>query len=119
MKNIIHIIVIVLFSTFIASCDKNNGAYYPVPSDFSVSPTTEQSVSKDAASIELKINAGNLGWWVESSETWCKPSQKDGSGDGTITLEISENKSGEKREAVVTINPTFQLKPVTITVNQE
>ena len=32
---------------------------------------------------------------------------------------IPVNKSGEKRKAVVTMNPTFQLKPVTITVNQE
>lgn len=119
MKNLIHIIVLVLFSTIITSCDKNDGAYYPVPSDFSVSPTTEQSVSKDANSIELTIEAGNLGWWIESSQTWCKASRKYGSGDGKVTIEIEENNSGEKRSAVVTINPTFQLEPVTITVNQE
>lgn len=108
-----------LISVLTTSCNKDDGAYYPVPSDFSVNPTTAQSVAADGGTIELTISAGNLGWWIESSETWCKVSQKYGSGDGKVTLTIVKNSSGVFRQSEVVINPTFNLEPVKITINQQ
>lgn len=101
------------------SCDKNDGAYQPVPSAFSVNPSTAQTVSKDGGSIEITITAGNVGWWIESTQTWCKVSRKYGSGDGKVTLAIDKNATGTGRQAEVTIHPTFKLEPVKIALSQE
>ena len=112
MKRVFYIIAIIWVGiAVVTSCDKNEGAYYPVPSAFSVTPQTVQSVSKDGA--------GNLGWWVESSATWCKVSKKYGSGDGKVTLTIDKNNSGTSRKAEITVYPTFKQPSVLITINQQ
>lgn len=119
MKHIIYIFAFAIIGIMIVSCDKNDGAYYPVPSAFSVSPTTAQSVGTDGATIEIMINAGNVGWWVESSQTWCTVSQKYGSGDGKIIVTAGKNTTGTARHAEVTIHPTFKLEPIKIVINQQ
>ncbi|RRD62403.1 hypothetical protein EII40_03405 [Tannerella forsythia] len=120
MKKVIYIIAIIWIGmAVISSCDKNEGAYYPAPSAFSVTPQTVPSVPKDGGNVELVIAAGNLGWWVESSTAWCKVSKKYGSGDGKVTLTIDKNDSGISRKAEVTVHPTFQQASVQITVHQQ
>ena len=53
MKRVIYIIAIIWVGiAVVTSCDKNEGAYYPVPSAFSVTPQTVQSVSKDGGNVE-------------------------------------------------------------------
>jgi len=101
------------------SCDNNDSAYYPVPSDFSVSPNTEQSLGVDGGTIKLIISAGNLGWWIESSVDWCKSSQKYGSGDGEVIITVPKNTTASEREAIITVNPTFKKKPVIIKIKQQ
>ena len=120
MKRVIYIIAIIWVGiAVVTSCDKNEGAYYPVPSAFSVTPQTVQSVSKDGGNVELVMAAGNLGWWVESSAMWCKVSKKYGSGDGKVTLTIDKNNSGTSRKAEITVYPTFKQPSVLITINQQ
>lgn len=119
MKNVIYFTILVMIGFIGVSCDKNDGAYYPVPSDFSVSPAAAQSVGTDGGTIELTISAGNLGWWIESSQTWCKISRKYGSGDDKVTVTVDKNASGAARQATVTVSPTFKKEPVKITVNQQ
>ena len=91
MKHIINIFALAVIGIW----SKDNIAYfklayYPVPSDFSVSPTAAQAVGTDGGTIELSIQAGNVGWWIESSQTWCTVSP-----------------------------PTFNLDPMIIEVKQQ
>lgn len=119
MKKFVYIAAFIFIAIMTSSCDKNDGAYFPVPSAFSVSPTGALSIGKDGGTIELSITAGNLGWWIESSAAWCTVSQKYGSGDGKVTLTIAKNTSGAARLAEVVVNPTFKLTPVKIVINQQ
>lgn len=118
MKKLTSLIVIVLIGGLFWTCDKNEGAYFPVPSNFSVAPTTTQTLNKDGGSIEFTISAGNLGWWIESSQSWCKVSTKYGSGDGKVTLTVGKNDTNKARNAEIIIHPTFKLEPVKIVINQ-
>ena len=62
MKRVIYIIAIIWAGiAVVTSCDKNEGAYYPVPSAFSVTPQTVQSVSKDGGKVTLTIDKNNSG----------------------------------------------------------
>lgn len=119
MKKIISITTFILIAVMWISCDENDGAYYPVPSAFSVNPSSAQTIVKEGKTIELEITAGNVGWWIESNQTWCKISRKYGSGDAKVTLTIDKNDTGSARQAEVKINPTFKLEPVKIAISQQ
>lgn len=118
MKKYLYIIVFAVTSLLVISCDKNDGAYYPVPSDFSVA-YDNLSISKEGGVVELDINAGNLGWIIESSETWCAASRKFGSGDAKVILTVAENNSGGSRSTEISVKPTFNQTPVKFIVSQE
>lgn len=119
MKKLIYFLFLISIVSFVLSCDKNDGAYYPVPSEFSVSPSGDQSFAVDGGSITLTITTPNLGWWIESSEGWCTVSKKYGSGDGEVTVTVSKNNSGISREATLSVNPTFGKESVILIIRQQ
>lgn len=117
MKKIAYILSLSLFIFFFASCDEDNGAHFPKPTGFSVSPTTA-TIAATGETVELTINGGNLGWKIATSDSWCQISKAYGSGDAKVTLTIKVNESGSSRSATVNINPTFGQTPATIVINQ-
>jgi len=116
-KLLLYTLAILAISISAVSCSEDNGAYYPEPSEFSVSPVTGNF---DAAggTLQLTINGGNLGWWIVSSSSWCTVSKSYGSGNATITITVTANSTGIARNSVVTVNPTFQQQPVEVEITQ-
>ena len=80
------------------------------PTDFTV-----EAIGSD---VNIIIKAGNLGWSITSDKDWVSASNKFGSGDETVKLTIIKNETGDKRTAKVVVKPTFELKPVNITITQ-
>lgn len=116
MKKTIFILSLLLVSVLF-SCSKEDGAYRPTPSDFSVI-ATPVTVVAEGGIVELTIKAGNLGWSIVSDQLWATPSAKFGSGDGVVKLTITKNETGAKRTTNVVVKPTFDVEPVTIAITQ-
>lgn len=116
MNKTIYILSLLLLS-FLFSCSDDEGAYFPKPSEFSIS-STEFTVDREGGDLEFTIKAGNLGWSITSEQNWVSISDKFGSGDSTVKLSIVENQTGAERTATVVVKPTFDLEPITITVKQ-
>lgn len=119
MKKILFFVFLMSIVIITSSCDKNDGAYYPVPSEFSVTPAADQSIGTEGGTIVLTIATVNLGWWIETSESWCTASSKYGSGAGEVTLTIGKNTTGSPREATISVHPTFGKEPIAFTVKQQ
>ena len=117
MRNILRSILVVFFVATVSSCSEDDGATYPTPTGFSVSPSAA-NVESAGGVVAVVINGGNLGWAIESSETWIKVSKAYGSGDATIELSIEANASEGPRNGSVVISPTFGKEPVTIQIDQ-
>ena len=117
MKKILYVCSLALFICFFASCTEDDGAEYPTPSAFSVSPTAS-SVDVNGGTIEVVIKAGNLGWAISTTDNWCKISKLYGSGDATVLLTIAPNTTDSPRTGVVEIQPTFGQEPVSVAITQ-
>ncbi len=118
MKTLVYIFVVAFCSLFISGCEEDKGAAYPKPSEFTVSPLSVSAIAA-GSTVELTINGGNLGWYVETSDDWYSVSRKYGSGDMKITLTIKANNSGSQRTGLLEIRPTFDQDPVRISINQD
>lgn len=118
MKKFLYILTVVAIALFAVSCEEDNGAYEPVPNDFSVTLSTT-TVTAAGGDITAMISAGNLGWWVESDVTWCTSSKYYGSGDAEITLKVKANTTGSSRTGIVTISPTMDQTPIEFTIIQD
>lgn len=116
MKKAIYILSL-LFASLVLSCSDDDGAYFPEPSEFSVS-STEFNIENNGGDVELAIKAGNLGWSITSDQDWVSISNKFGSGDGAVKLSILKNMTGTQRTAILIVKPTFNLDPVNITIKQ-
>lgn len=55
-----------------------------------------------AAELEIKVTS-NVDWKASSNVAWCTVSPTTGSGNGTVVVSVTENKTNKIREAVVTI----------------
>ena len=117
MKKILYVFTLALFIAFFASCTEDDGAAYPIPSEFSATPTTA-NVDVTGGTVEVIINGGNLGWKIDSPNTWFKISKQYGSGDSTVILTIEANTTESAREGIITIHPTFGKEPVSIVITQ-
>ena len=54
----------------------------------------------DSQSFSIK---SNIAWTVTSSLDWCSVSPASGSNDGSVTVNVSENKSLSERSATITV----------------
>lgn len=117
MKKFLYVFPLVLLIGLFASCTEDDGAVYPTPSAFSVSPTSS-SIEVAGGIIEVDIKAGNLGWSISTQDAWCKISKLYGSGDATVILTIASNDTDASRTGVVEIRPTFDQEPVLIHIIQ-
>lgn len=115
MKKIITFVI--LFLGVLCSCEEDHGAYYPVPTEFTVSPTSF-TINPDGGDIEITINGGNLGWWIETSDSWVSVTKKYGSGNATIKISVAKNLTGEPRQTTVVVNPTFNQPSVSVIITQ-
>ncbi|MCO5236822.1 MAG: BACON domain-containing protein [Chitinophagaceae bacterium] len=77
-------------------------------------------VSASGGTVNIIIQAGTDGWWVEIPEdiSWITPARKYGSGDFKLSATVEVNLSGAERSGNIILHPTFGLDPVTILVSQ-
>ncbi|WP_108213068.1 BACON domain-containing protein [Pontibacter mucosus] len=120
--NYISLIPLLLLLFVAASCAKEDMPAKPQPSAFTVELQNKLTAyPASGATIELVINAGSNGWWMvvpEESKAWCKPAKFYGSGNQTVLVTLAPNTTGASRKAEITINPTFNLEPVRLTIEQ-
>lgn len=127
MERLTHILIIILWSIFITSCSEEEGAYRPTPSDFSVVTSTIETISSEGGEVEIDIQGGNLGWYINSTANWCKFSKKSGqtgsttmygSGNTRIYIAVNKNTTGKARQGTVVIQPTYEMQAINIQINQ-
>lgn len=117
MRNILHIILVGFLVGILASCSEDDGAVYPMPTEFSASPSAV-NVETTGGVVEVVVNGGNLGWRIEASDAWIQVSKAYGSGDATVEVSIEANTSEGPRSGTVVISPTFEKEPVVIEITQ-
>ena len=105
----------------LGACSDNDDPNFPVPSPFSVAFEAGNTIDAAGGTLNLKITAGTNGWWIETSSgsSWCTVDRMFGSGDRVLTVRATANNTGDDRQAVITISPTFDLPSQTITIFQE
>jgi uncharacterized protein (TIGR02145 family) len=74
----------------------------------------------DGGNVQVGITA-NIAWTVSSSESYATVSPASGTGNGTITVTMTENDVTEVRSAIITLTAAGRdgVNPVTLTVTQE
>ncbi|WP_409965513.1 hypothetical protein PIECOFPK_01545 [Mycovorax composti] len=110
LKNRFALLFIIFFISFI-SCKKDELPPKPEPSPFSA--TLENNTAAfpaNGGTVNIVINAGTNGW--------CVINKIYGSGDYKLPVTILPNNTGMSRSITVTINPTFNLPPESITITQ-
>lgn len=73
------------------------------------------------STVNINLKAGSDGWWIivpDSTKSWCVITKIYGSGDYQVPVKFKLNATGAHRTSVVTLNPTFSLKPVQLTFTQ-
>jgi hypothetical protein len=117
--SLISLLVLLLVAS---SCDKEDMPAKPQPSAFTVELQNKMTAyPASGANVELVINAGSNGWWMvvpEETKSWCKPAKLYGSGNQTVVVTLAPNTTGISRKAEIVINPTFNLEPVRLTIEQ-
>lgn len=120
-RNLINIVVIVLFSLF-WSCAKDEMPEKPQPSPFSVSAEGDNlTVPVSGGIINVNVKAGSDGWWIvvpTTEKTWCVVTKIYGSGDYKLPVTFKPNTTGAVRTVSVTFNPTFGLAASNMTFTQ-
>lgn len=59
----------------------------------------------------------NTSWTVSSDQTWCNISPTSGSGDGSVTVSVDENKETSERTATITVKSDAGNKTIKVTQN--
>ena len=116
----IRILFVAIACMVLVSCSDKKDPYFPEPSQFSVAFEVGNTIDATGGTLAVRINAGTNGWWVviPPESSWCTVNQMFGSGDKTVTVRVTANNTGADRQTIITINPTFNLSPQTITVIQ-
>ncbi len=102
-----------LFSCGGNSSDGNSGK--EITATLSVSPLS-LNIPADGGESDFSITS-NQSWSVHSNQSFITITPSSGSGSGKITVTVAENKSTQKREALLTISSSG--KKASITVSQE
>ena len=110
--NRLYILLLLIAAPLLVACsgdDDEGGDDSGVATRFTPS---QESTKYFANGIDFGANSSeqavtfttNKRWTASSTESWCKITPSKGSADdGTMTIKVSENKSYESREAVVTL----------------
>ena len=126
MKTKFYILLLLITMPLFVACsndDDGDGEESGIATRFTPS---QESTKYFANGIDFGANSGeqavtfttNKQWTASSTESWCTITPSKGSADdGTMTIKVSENKSYENREAVVTLK-TGELNNY-ITVRQD
>jgi hypothetical protein len=123
LKKYTNQILLVLIATFcgFAACKKDNLPPKPQSSSFTAAMKNTTSFTATGGKDTVVVRAGTDGWWVTIPSTgtsWCSVSKTYGSGDFLLPVTIQANTTGAPRQVVLTISPTYNLPPVSITLTQ-
>ncbi|TWF37336.1 all-beta uncharacterized protein [Chitinophaga polysaccharea] len=116
MKHLMYILLVIS----LMSCGKDKQPVKPQPSPFSaVLENNANTFPASGGTANIVISAGADGWWITlPASNWCNVGRLYGSGDVKVPVTIKPNTSGAKRNITITVKPTFNLSPVTLTVEQ-
>lgn len=121
MKKNVFIVLALSFAFVLSSCKKDkNVNYKPEPSPFSAQLENSAAVSASGGAINIMIQAGTDGWWLEIPPdiSWITSAKMYGSGDFKLPVTVKANASGSERNGNIILHPTFGLDPVAITISQ-
>lgn len=114
--------IALLLLLIITACKKEPVPAKPQPSAFTVELQNGMSAyPASGAKVDVVINAGSNGWWMvvpEENKSWFIPAKLFGSGNQTVVITLAPNTTGVTRKAEVVINPTFNLEPVKLVIEQ-
>ena len=112
--------ILIVFFCGLAACKKDNLPVKPQSSAFSAVMKNNTNFTATGGKDTVVISAGTDGWWVTipGTATWCTVSKIYGSGDYLLPVTISANATGSPRQVILTLNPTYNLPPVLITLKQ-
>lgn len=119
MKNIKFIAVLLVFIICI-SCEEED-PNIPEPSTFNV-VASATSIGSEGGTLTINITAGSDGWWItypDGTPAWLTISRMFGSGDYALPVVVQPNNTGVARNTSISVNPTFGLDPVLISVMQQ
>ena len=78
-----------------------------------LSPSATMSFNPESSSESLQITS-NVEWTASSNANWCTLNATSGTGDKTITVSATENRTGSQRTAVITVKTAFHEKTITV-----
>ncbi|NIG55650.1 BACON domain-containing protein [Chitinophaga sp. Cy-1792] len=103
------------------ACRKDNQPVKPAPSAFTASIKNGGTFTAAGGKDTVVITAGTDGWWVTipgAGTSWCTVTQTYGAGNFLLPVTIAANTTGAPRQVVITLNPSYNLPKVDITLNQ-
>ena len=83
------------------------------PPFLTVSPS-DTSVSNNSGSITVTVNS-NISWSVSDTSSWLTENHVNGTGNGTITVNVAQNLSINQRVGTITISGGDITRTITIT----
>ena len=103
----------------LGACEKQNLPAKPESSAFAASVENNQtSFPAAGGTANIIIEGGTNGWWITLSSDWATIGKVYGSGNLKVPVTIRPNTTGEPRELVLTVHPTFDLPAVDIRITQ-
>ena len=112
MKRKIVFLAFLLPLLALVGCSKDKETYFGIDS------ATTINLKATDTKAQIKVVASNdVTWTITQAPLWCRPDPITGKGDGTVNLEVQQNKTNEPRK-VVLVAVSF-LGQVPITINQE
>ncbi|HEY9259994.1 BACON domain-containing protein [Chitinophaga sp.] len=110
-----------LIFSLATACKKDNMPVKPVPAAFTATMKHNGSFAASGGKDTVVITAGTDGWWVTiptASTSWCAVTQAYGAGNFQLPVTIGANTTGAARQVIITLNPSYNLPKVAITLNQ-
>ncbi len=97
-----------------------DGSAAPPPSSLSASPASLSFVNTGTPSQNLNIFAsGTVNWTATTTDSWITVNSGSGTGDGTISVNCSNNGGTSSRNGSVTISGSGGVSNVTVNVSQD
>ena len=120
LRNIRFIIVLAVIAGMAFACRKQHLPAKPQPSPFNaVMEGGNTDFPAAGGKANLLVTAGEDGWWLNVPDSgWCVITNIYGAGDFSIPVTIKPNNTGVDRSIRITLNPTFNLPAVTVTLTQ-
>lgn len=118
MRSVSRFITLLCIGTLtLVSCSKKNDPTKPEETALELSES-EILFSQNSESKMVNITTNGV-WYVTNNSEWITISPMQGKGNGAITISVSQNSTGQVREAYFSIAIDFETKNVVISQSHD